>query len=176
MPVTINGSAGVTTNTGAVYDSLQTGTAVTASGTSVDFTSIPSWVKRVTVLGRGVSTNGTSGMLFRCGSGSFVAVGYQDTTSQFSVSAVSSSASTNTTGTTLTQSNAAVAIYNFKVTIELINASNYVITALCGRSDAVSNNLSVGSVALSGALDRVRITTNNGTDTFDAGTINIIYE
>jgi hypothetical protein len=33
-----------------------------------------------------------------------------------------------------------------------------------------------GSVTLSGTLDRVRITTVNGTDTFDAGTINILYE
>jgi hypothetical protein len=50
MTVTINGSAGVTTNSGAVYNGLQTSTAVTASGTSVEFTGIPSWVKRVTVM------------------------------------------------------------------------------------------------------------------------------
>jgi hypothetical protein len=33
-----------------------------------------------------------------------------------------------------------------------------------------------GSVTLSGTLDRVRITTVSGTDTFDAGSINILYE
>ena len=33
-----------------------------------------------------------------------------------------------------------------------------------------------GNVTLSGTLDRVRITTVNGTDTFDAGSINIMYE
>lgn len=33
-----------------------------------------------------------------------------------------------------------------------------------------------GDLLLSGTLDRVRITTANGTDTFDAGTINILYE
>ena len=33
-----------------------------------------------------------------------------------------------------------------------------------------------GRVTLSGALDRVRVTTVNGTDTFDAGSINILYE
>ncbi len=33
-----------------------------------------------------------------------------------------------------------------------------------------------GGVALSGTLDRVRLTTFNGTDTFDAGTVNIMYE
>jgi hypothetical protein len=33
-----------------------------------------------------------------------------------------------------------------------------------------------GSVTLSATLDRIRITTVNGTDTFDAGSINIAYE
>lgn len=33
-----------------------------------------------------------------------------------------------------------------------------------------------GKKATSATLDRVRITTVNGTDTFDAGTINIAYE
>jgi hypothetical protein len=31
-------------------------------------------------------------------------------------------------------------------------------------------------VSLSGTLDRIRLTTVNGSDTFDAGSINIIYE
>ncbi len=33
-----------------------------------------------------------------------------------------------------------------------------------------------GTKTLSATLDRVRITTTTGTDTFDAGTINILYE
>jgi len=110
------------------------------------------------------------------GSGSFLATGYQDTTSQFLVSAVSSAASTNTTGFTLTQSNAAAGQYNLRVVIELVGVYKYVTSVICGRSDAISNNVSVGFITLSGALDRVRITTVNGTDTFDAGTINILYE
>jgi hypothetical protein len=36
--------------------------------------------------------------------------------------------------------------------------------------------LIAGHVSLSGALDRIRLTTVNGTDTFDAGSVNIIYE
>ena len=68
MSVVINGSAGVTTNSGAVYDGLQRGTAVAStSGTSVDFTSIPSWVKRITVMFNGVSTSGTSNPLVQLG-------------------------------------------------------------------------------------------------------------
>lgn len=33
-----------------------------------------------------------------------------------------------------------------------------------------------GTISLAGALDNVRLTTVNGTDTFDAGSINILYE
>ena len=33
-----------------------------------------------------------------------------------------------------------------------------------------------GAVSLSGTLDRIRLTTVNGTDTFDAGSVNIMYE
>jgi hypothetical protein len=33
-----------------------------------------------------------------------------------------------------------------------------------------------GDVTLTGALDRLILTTVNGTDTFDAGSINILYE
>lgn len=33
-----------------------------------------------------------------------------------------------------------------------------------------------GDVALTGSLDRLRLTTANGTDAFDAGSVNILYE
>ena len=78
MPVTINGSAGVITNSGAVYDSLQRGTAVAStSGTSVDFTSIPSWVRRITIMFDGVSLSGTDQILVQLGdSGGLETTGY----------------------------------------------------------------------------------------------------
>jgi hypothetical protein len=57
-------------------------------------------------------------------------------------------------------------ICNFRV--------DYSGSPITANSDAAT--LGNASVALSGTLDRVRITTVNGTDTFDAGTINILYE
>jgi len=33
-----------------------------------------------------------------------------------------------------------------------------------------------GTKTISGVLDRIRLTTVNGTDTFDAGSVNILYE
>jgi hypothetical protein len=47
---------------------------------------------------------------------------------------------------------------------------------MLARSDSTITDYGAGVISLGGTLDRVRITAANGTDTFDAGTINIIYE
>jgi len=59
--------------------------------------------------------------------------------------------------------------------ITLISGSSYVSShsGMTNNTQAISGG---GGITLSGTLDRVRITTVNGTDTFDAGTINIMYE
>ncbi len=175
MSVTINGSAGVTTNSGAVYNGLQTGTAVAStSGTSIDFTSIPSWVKRITVMLDSVSTNGTSYMQLRVGSGSIVATGYVGYYS-YVTNAGATSAASVTTGFQLQSANAS---NNISGIVQLVNitGNTWVASVSAGSSVATVVLGGGGSIGLSGVLDRVRITTVNGTDTFDAGTINIIYE
>ena len=172
MPVTINGSAGVTTNSGAVYNGIQSGTAVTASGTSVDFTSIPSWVKRVTVMFNAVSTNGTSHKLVQIGSGSIQTTGY------VSSSVITSSTVANsgniTSGMALYTSNATSSAIVHMIFTNI--SSNIWVESHVGLSDAATSVQGGGVVTLSGTLDRIRITTVNGTDTFDAGSINIMYE
>ena len=177
MAVTINGSAGVTTNTGAVYDSLQTGTAVAStSGTSIDFTSIPSWVKRITVMFSGVSTGGTSALLTQIGAGSVITAGYvSGTTGGYSGNVISGAAFT--TGFGVQNSN--LAANNNYATVTIANISGntwYYTSVLCGVTSQNGNFVGGGAITLGGTLDRLRITTVNGTDTFDAGTINIIYE
>jgi hypothetical protein len=175
MAVTINGSAGVTTNSGAVYNGLQTGTAVAStSGTSIDFTSIPNWVKRITVLFNGVSTNGSSLWGVRIGSGSFDTSGYSG-----SVGATRSGSSANlnySTSFALIDSNGAGLILYGSVTLTLINSNTWVFAGTTARTDTSGSYFYGGVKALSGVLDRVQVMTVNGTDTFDAGTINIIYE
>jgi hypothetical protein len=156
---------------------LVSGTAVAStSGTSIDFTSIPAGVRRVTVLGQGVSTNGTSAIIWRVGSGSIVSTGYQSTLTSFAASSSSTVNSTNTTAFDINNGSAAAGIYNFKCTIELLGSNIYIATALVGRADGAAGFQETGAITLSGALDRVRITTVGGTDTFDAGSINILYE
>jgi hypothetical protein len=175
MSCIINGSAGLTTNSGAVYDGISRGTSVTASGTSVDFTSIPSWVKRITVMFSGVSTNGTSLIQARLGtSGGVVSTGYTGYYS-YVTNAGATSAFASTTGFVL-QSAFAGNDISGTITITNITGNTWVATVSCGSAIATVTLQGGGNVALSGTLDRIRITTGNGTDTFDAGSINILFE
>jgi hypothetical protein len=157
---------------------LTQGTAITAgtsvastSGTSIDFTGLPSWVKRVTVMFDGVSTNGTSALLVQVGAGSFTTTGYAST----STAAAASVATTNSTaGFNVRTATAAQTFAGF-MNICLISANVY-ISSHTGKIDTTDTISGGGNVTLSATLDRIRITTVNGTDTFDAGSINILYE
>ena len=172
MSVIIDGSASVTINSGAVLG-ITSGTAVAStSGTSIDFTSIPSWVKKITIMIASNSTSGTSDVVFRIGSGSVASTGYLGSSWNSAASWVAS-----TDGWHLSSGNAA-AIVHGNIVITKLNAASYIWTATGNftRSDNASGNFVAGSCTLSGVLDRVRMTTANGTDTFDAGSINIIYE
>lgn len=177
MAITLNGSAGVTTNSGAVYDGLQRGTAVAStSGTSIDFTGIPSWVKRITVMFNGVSTNGTSIVQVQLGtSGGFTTTGYNGTTGYVNNTNVTNMNNIST-GLGVGSNNSSTDTRNGICTITNLNGNIWTSFALIGLSAGSSTGIGAGSVSLSGTLDRIRITTVNGTDTFDAGSINILYE
>jgi hypothetical protein len=174
MSVVINGSAGVTTNSGAVYDSLQRGTAITLTNqTAPEFTSIPSWVRRITLMFNGVSTNGTSLPQIQIGAGSYTTSGYLGTASTI----LSTVGSANySSGAILVNQAVATQVHYGAVRITNISGNNWVFDGVLGRSDAAATSVTGGALSLSGTLDRVRLTTVNGTDQFDAGTINIIYE
>lgn len=176
MSVVINGSAGVTTSSGAVYNGISAGTAVAStSGTSIDFTSIPSWVKRITVMFNGVSTNGTSNILFQLGTSSGVeSTGYLGSVSRFGASALASAFSSAGFPLNL---NAAAEIYAGAITFTLVGSNIWTASGNFGGSSGVTYMFCCGgSKTTASTLDRVRITTVNGTDTFDAGSINILYE
>lgn len=163
-------SATMATNVNGDLYPLTSGTAVAStSGTSIDFTGIPSWVKRVTVLFNGVSTNGTSSWLVQLGAGSV-------TTSGYSSGSSSGSTTVNTTTSTagfIIRVGAATDVVNGQMVIANISSNTWVSNhAMGGNAFWVGG----GNIALGGALDRIRITTVGGTDTFDAGSINILYE
>jgi hypothetical protein len=173
MSVVIDGSAGVTTNSGAVYNGIQSGTAVAStSGTSIDFTSIPSWVKRITLMFSGVSTSGTSNMQIQLGdSGGVEATGYLGV----AVNYAGSGASNPTTGFAIASALAANLLSGHLI-LTNISGNIWVASGLLGTSNTTFAVYTAGNKTLSDVLTQVRITTVNGTDTFDAGSINILYE
>lgn len=141
------------------------------SGTAIDFTGIPSWVRRITVMFDSVSTNGTSNLLIQIGSGSIVATGYNSTASSANLAASATNGLLATFQVSAATGQSGLAI------LTNISGNLWVFNAVLAFSNATSGNHAGGvSPTLLGALDRVRITTVGGTDTFDAGSINILYE
>ena len=144
------------------------------SGTSIDFTGIPSWAKKITVMFNGVSTSGTSVVQVQLGSTVIQNTGYS---AMASYGTSAGQYSTLTTGFPIEGTNAAIAATN---RFGLLLLCNLTTNVWCETTNIYSgsgtNNFGSGGVTLSGTLDRIRITTVNGTDTFDAGQINVLYE
>lgn len=145
----------------------------TTSGTSKDFTGIPSWVKRITIMFSGISLSGTSSPLIQIGTSSSV-----ETSDYVS----GSTATTATAGGTLTST----AGFLMRFNLATISSSGHMILTNMGsdtwisshsvRLDSTACAFGGGEKTLSGTLTRIRLTTVNGTDTFDAGSVNILYE
>lgn len=153
------------------------GTAVASTtGTSIDFTGIPSWAKRITVIFDGVSTNGSSSIIIKLGSGTIESSGYFSTGSVIQGSLVGTAAYTTGFGVNDSMA-AAYTKYGTANIVSLGNNTYCFSSVMCETGNANPRTIQAGgSKALSGTLDRVRITTVNGTDAFDAGQINIMYE
>ena len=175
------GSAYQVVRNGATAGSLEftdknvSGTAQNStSGTSIDFTGIPSWVKRVTVMLNGVSTNGTSSLLFQIGTSSGIeSSGY---VSSGTYQGAGSGGATSTAGF-LNQAGGAIADTTCGTTsIVSFGSNKWVSSSVSSTGSSNYSYIGAGAKTLSGTLDRVRITTVNGTDTFDAGSINILME
>jgi hypothetical protein len=170
---TVTSASTVAGATGTLYP-LVRGTAVAStSGTSIDFTGIPSWVDRITVMFQGVSISGTSNQLIQIGSGSITSSGYVGGASQ---SGATSANATQTAGLQLGITGSATFTITGIAILTNITGNAWVMSFYGTRQTDGYGLLGSSSITLSGVLDRVRITTVNGTDTFDAGSINILYE
>lgn len=171
----VAGSNTLTLQAGTATNSMNTlATAVAStSGTSITFSSLPSWIKRITVMFSGVSTSGTSSILIQLGAGSVTNTGYASVGTRFG--AASGASGNYTTGFGIFQAAAADVIGG---AIQLTNHSSniWVASGATSATNSTANMTTSGYISLSGTLDRVVITTVNGTDTFDAGSINILYE
>jgi hypothetical protein len=168
-------SSGIVTGTAGNLMLVQ-GTSQTApftTNTVCDFTGIPTWAKRVLVTFSGVGTSGVSPMILRIGSGSIVSTGYASGGWTASAAYL-----TNTTGILTAQSTGATSVIHGQFAITNITGNTWVGSGTLADSSGGSfYSVGGGTLALGGVLDRVRITTVNGTDTFDTGSIiNIQYE
>ena len=174
MTLSLNGTG---TITGIAQSLITSGTSqATTSGTSIDFTGIPSWVKRITVMLNGVSLNGSSVLVFRLG-----------TSSGFATTGYNAMLGTLTTTSNTTRGLLATTYFpiqwggdpSYTVTGNIVftnlTSNTWTGTGIfvnaAGNLDSVS-----GGISLGGALTQVRLTTANGTDAFDAGSANILYE
>jgi hypothetical protein len=189
MSVTIDGSGTITgISAGGYPDASVTpadlsqpftaGTSVAStSGTSIDFTGIPSWVKRITVMFDGVSLNSSGLIRIQLGdSGGVETTGYTGASSYAGASNTAGAGSYSSGFDSFGDNNASVARYG-AFYISKITGNTWCITGGYGVSTpSIYTMQFAGTKTLSDTLDRVRITSSTGTDTFDAGTINILYE
>lgn len=174
MSITLDGS-----NVSSV-GTINFGTAQNStSGTSLTFTGMPAATRRVMVCFSDVSTNSTDAIVLRIGSGGVTTTGYKSAsesgngglTPRVSTTYFFVTGSSNASGTV----SGHVILTN--VSGNTWAASGNVFDTASGtNSAAVTYTISAGNVTIGGSLTHVQVTTANGTNTFDAGTINILYE
>lgn len=171
--VLVSGGSGAAPSWGSA---LTSATAIsTTSGTSHDFTGIPSSVKRITIIMSGVSTNGSSTILFRIGDSSGVsATGYTSNTWGAAAPSSNMTLDDETSGFGFGYLTSAAAAWDGVLTLVNITGNTWVISGV--STSAVYSGVTAGSKTLSGVLTSIRLTTFGGTNTFDAGTVNIMYE
>lgn len=146
----------------------------TTSGSAFDFTGIPSWVRRITVLFDGVSTDGADSPQVQIGdSGGIETTGYDSNSIQHLSGGAHSGNSSSTTGFNIIQSNASY-LFTGQMVLTLIDSSTNTWVSTSAGFGGV-HVTGAGKKSLSGTLDRVRVT-RSGATSFDAGSVNILYE
>lgn len=160
------------------HNKIVLGTQVdSTSGTSVTFSSIPSGVRRITIMFSGVSTSGTSNIMVRIGdSGGLETSGYLGAAT--TIASATPATANFTTGFGVQATTAAGTISHGSIVLDLMNAATFTwaARAIVGHSNATNISMGAGVKSLTSELTQLAITTVGGADTFDAGAINISYE
>lgn len=171
----ISNGAGVASTWGS---SIVSGSKVTLSGTATPInTTIPSWVKRITLSIQGLSSSGTADYQVQIGSGSYTSTGYTSYSNEVS----STGGPTTSSSGFVIRNNEGAAQLNYGhmvLTLHDAASNTWVASHSLGGNNSSTKYFGLlggGVVALSGVLDRLQITAG-GTDTFDAGSVNILYE
>ena len=162
-----------------LVNSLTSGTAVAStSGKTIDFTNIPSWAKRITIMLSGISTAGASDLSIQIGTASGI-----ETTGYSGAGGYGGTSATvwNSIAFVLSDNITAAQAHSGIATLCLLGSNTWVESGTLAASASYGPAYSGGTKTLAGTLDRIRLTTTtsagaSGIDTFDAGTINIMYE
>lgn len=163
----------VTDATGTLRPSVR-GTAVaTTSGTSVTFTGIPSWAKRIHMLLTGVSNDGTDLLVQLGTSGGIVSTGYVGT-SVSPIGATATDSLSSTAGFPVFVGGGGD-VLSGEITVTNTDGNNWVASG-AGKRTTSGAFVSGGNVSLAAVLTQIRLTSTNGTAAFDAGSVNIVYE
>lgn len=173
--VTGTGGAGTYLVSGAAQTVAST--AINAGFLNVDFTGIPSWAKIITVMFDQISTNAGANYLVQVGAGSIVSTGYTSA-GAMTGSAGAYTPSSATAGMIIVNGEASSTnLLSGVMTFTLFGSNTWIQASnLVGGSASSRVGTGSGRITLSGTLDRVRITSVSGTDLFDAGAINILYQ
>ena len=172
-------SGTVTDGTGTLRP-LVLASAQTASGTAVDFTGIPSWAKRITLMFNGVSLNSTAQIFVQLGTGGTPTTsGYVSTTGYMTTPNAGGTGygGQNTTSAFTIQAGDTQYALHGSMIFSNISGNSWVGQGIFSSIPGVALAITAaGSVTLGGVLNFLRVTSSTGTNTFDAGTINIMYE
>lgn len=144
-------------------------TAQSASGTAVDFTDIPSWAKRITVIFSEVGFTSTDHLLVQLGTSAGI-----DATGYICASSTGTGFDTSTAGFMVRLNSASYAATGI-MTIVQLSGNTWVSSHSCMRVTNDQASVGGGTKTLTGALTQLRIT-RTGTGSFDGGTINVMYE
>lgn len=163
--------------TGNATKLTQSATQNTTSGTTVNFGSIPSGVKKIEINVAGISTNGTSDIELTIGdSGGIETTGYSGSVTEFSASGIATD-SAPTDAFTVVRNPDIASTFSGKIELSLVDAATFT-WALSGNiADDVARgqHLFSGKKSLSAELTQLQLQTASGTQTFDAGSVSIQY-
>jgi hypothetical protein len=167
--------ADASASTAVANSFVSMGSVATTSGTSKDFSTIASTAKRVTLILQGVSLSGTALLRIQLGtSGGLVTSSYGSTSSVISSGGGRAAATagfeiyTDVPGASYSVDGAIV--------FYLVGSNTWVAAGTVGWGGVAWTSTIGGHIALGGTLTQLRLTTSNGTDTFDAGSANVFYE
>ena len=175
LSVKPDGNLDILTTTGLTDTHIplmkQFSTITTTSGTSHDQLNIPSWAKKITISLNGVSTNGASNLQIQLGTSSGI-----ENSGYIGGAEINVAVTLNSTGIQLTRASGASSVIDVSIILHKQIGNTWIVAGTFFISDVARVGYINGKKALANTLDRIRLTTVNGTDQFDAGSFSVLVE